>query len=102
MFTVSFLSTLFGFLFFLLCKEGMTGTANSSFFSGEIVEMSSLSSLETECSSAELFAGFTCCNEAGDSCLESVFLSTVDTEVESLALLSDSVLVETSPKHQKG
>ncbi len=73
------------------------GTANSSFFSGEFVGMSSLSSLETGCSSAELFSGFTCSNEAGDSCRESVFLSSVDVEVESLDLPSDSVLLETSP-----
>ena len=95
MFTVSFPSsvfaTFFGFLFVLFCEEGVTGTANSCFFSAEFEGWLSLSSVQTECSSAELSVSLTCCNKADDSCLESVFLSTVVFGVESLDLLSDLV-----------
>ena len=102
MFTASFLScvfttTFFGFLLFLPCEDGAMGTANSCFFSGEFDGWLSLSFLETECSSVELSFSVICLSKADDSCLELVFLSTVVFGVESLDLLSDSVLLDASP-----
>ena len=102
-FAVSLLSSVFtttfcGFLFFLFGEYGVMGTANSCFFSAEFEGWLSLSSLETECSSAELSFSLACSKEPDDSCLESVFLSTVAFGVESLDLLSDLVLLDASSK----